>query len=1077
MRKGKPFLLLILLLTAGLLCAEQIPLTTESALKSWTKTIQGVTLENGYIKIEPTAEDLVKGKGLLGIWKTAVLKKYAGKNVILSAELMLKNVFALPNVKYSGTKFMIHFRKDGKEIYRGAADRLGSAPWKTYDFRFRVPDNGRFTISLGMQAKGIICVRNLKIRPAEVFADFSSSANMGFADPKDKDGRGGWSDQGPDNDASGFDFKKESYANVPFSVMDPAKNNGKSVLTFGSINFPKGLKTVRIPVSADGMKMLYLLHTACWAADKGEAGTITLKGKNGEQKIPVRFKVDLGDQWNPTGLKNGLVGAVWNNRTGGSNGLYVSRFPVKADLGTIREILLEGGSTGAVWIVAGITLSGSDFPHPKKEKFMVRAGDRFRALKRPPTPQILPDSALDFSNLNTGKIERIIINRHGRLAKESSPEEPFRFFAVQIGTGTKDHYVFQDDGKRKLNARAFWKNKEQISALVQEVRRHGCNMIRLHDMDMVTVTDGAANLNPEKIDLWDWCVAECKKNGIYIQIDTMHVQGFSKFSQWSRQGMERNAKFQLLFSKAMREEYRIGMKAFLEHVNPYTKTAMRDDPVLAVLNYCNEQEFAFINTRYSWNAALPEWRKFIGDPNAPMFTRKEWNTRNEKGKKINAFITMKWREMLAWYRKTIHQEIGYKGLANLWEMTSSMHYNVLRNDLDYVMMHAYHAHAIDCTKQAQGSDIGGGLKQLRTLLDARIAGRPFLVNEYASVYWNRYRYEEPFAVGAYAAFQGFDMLLRHGSPIHVVNGERIFPWIMFHDPICKASLAQTALLYGRGDVQEGKRGVRLTFSEKAVSDNMIWSDALNSMQSRLSLIARFGLEQTDPSPALRPPAPADDLRIPLLGGAQVVENTQGFASSLESKAGSFSLADQISVLRKKGIIDRANRSNGAYVFENSTRELYVDTARNYMSVNTPRFQGLCGEETAKAELRDVSIELLKTRGIVSVASLRKEKPIVDSDRLLLTYATNALCSNMTFENDSMMKVLYYGENPTMIETGRFRVRIRNKNADKLKLYPLLMNGKRCAPVKPLSTKNGTFVAEIDTATLPEGPALFFELAE
>lgn len=1077
MRKGKPFLLLILLLTAGLLCAEQIPLTTESALKSWTKTIQGVTLENGYIKIEPTAEDLVKEKGLLGIWKTVVLKKYAGKNVILSAELMLKNVFALPNVKYSGTKFMIHFRKDGKEIYRGTADRLGSAPWKTYDFRFRVPDNGRFTISLGMQAKGIICVRNLKIRPAEVFADFSSSANMGFADPKEKDGRGGWSDQGPDNDASGFDFKKESYANVPFSVMDPAKNNGKSVLTFGSINFPKGLKTVRIPVSADGMKMLYLLHTACWAADKGDAGTITLKGKNGEQKIPVRFKVDLGDQWNPTELKNGLVGAVWNNRTGGSNGLYVSRFPVNADLGTIREILLEGGSTGAVWIVAGITLSGSDFPHPKKEKFMVRAGDRFRALKRPPTPQILPGSALDFSNLNTGKIERIIINRHGRLAKESSPEEPFRFFAVQIGTGTKDHYVFQDDGKRKLNARAFWKNKEQISALVQEVRRHGCNMIRLHDMDMVTVTDGVATLNPEKIDLWDWCVAECKKNGIYIQIDTMHVQGFSKFSQWSRQGMERNAKFQLLFSKAMREEYRIGMKAFLEHVNPYTKTAMRDDPVLAVLNYCNEQEFAFINTRYSWNAALPEWRKFIGDPNAPMFTRKEWNTKNEKGRKINAFITMKWREMLAWYRKTIHQEIGYKGLANLWEMTSSMHYNILRNDLDYVMMHAYHAHAIDSATQSQGSDIGGGLKQLRTLLDARIAGRPFLVNEYASVYWNRYRYEEPFAVSAYASFQGFDMLLRHGSPIHVIDGERIFPWVMFHDPICKASLAQTALLYARGDVKEGTRGVRLTFSEKAVSKNMIWSDALNSMQSRLSLIAKFGLEQTDPAPSLRPPVPADDLRIPLLGGAQVVENTQGFASSQESGAGSFSLADQIGILRKKGIIDRANRSDGAYVFESSTKELYTDTEHNFMTVNTPRFQGVCGEENAKAALRDVSIELLKTRGIVSVASLRKEKPIAESDRLLLVYATNALSNKMTFEDESMRKIRYYGENPTMIETGRFRVKIRNKNAEKLKLYPLMMNGKRCTPVKPLSVRNGTFITEVDTAKLPDGPALFFELAE
>ena len=1070
-------LLLLLLTTGGLLRAEQIPLASESALKTWKKTIQGVTLEKGFVKIEPTAEDLVKGKGLLGIWRPVVLKKYAGKDVILSTDMMLKGLSVLRAEKYSGSKFMIHYRKDGKVIYRGMADRLGSAPWKTYEFRFKVPADGRFNVSLGMQAKGMICFRNLRIRPAEVFADFSSSANMGFADSKEKDGKGGWSDQGPDNDASGFDFRKSSYSGVPFHVTDPAKNNGKSVLTFGSVNFPKGLKTVRIPVSADEMKMVYLLHTACWAPTKGDAGTITLKGSKGEQKIPVRFKVDLGDQWNPTTLRNGLVGAVWNNRTGGSNGLYVSRFPVKADLGTIREIQLEGGSTGAVWIVAGITLSGTDFPRPKTEKFVVRAGDRFRALKRPPTPQILPGSALDFSELNTGKIERIIINRHGRLAKESAPEEPFRFFAVEVSTSQKDHYVNHDDGKRKLNARAFWKDKNRISALVREIRRHGCNMVRLHSMDMVTVTDGVATLNPGKIDLWDWCVAECKKNGIYIQIDTMHVQGFSKFNQWMREGRARNAKFQLLFSKAMRDEYRIGMKAFLDHVNPYTKTALRDDPVLAVLNYCNEQEFAFISTEFPWDAALPEWRKFVGDPNAPMFTRKEWVTKNEKGKKINAFITMKWREMLAWYRKTIHQEIGYKGLANLWEMTSSMHYNVLRNDLDYVMMHAYHAHAIDSKVQSQGSDIGGGLKQLRTLLDARIAGRPFLVNEYASVYWNRYRYEEPFAVSAYASFQGFDMLLRHGSPIHVVNGERIFPWIMFHDPICKASLVQTALLYGRGDVQEGKRGVRLTFSEKAVSDNMIWNDALNSMQSRLSLIAKFGLEQTDPAPTLRPPAPADDLRIPLLGGAQVVENTQGFASSLESGTGSFSLADQITVLRNKGIIDRANRSDGAYVFENSTRELYVDSVRNYMSVNTPRFQGVCGEETAKAALRDVSIELLKTRGVVSVASLRKGKPIAESDRLLLVYATNALCNNMAFENDSMMKVLYYGENPTMIETGRFRVTIRNRNAGKLKLYPLLMNGKRCAPVKPLSVGNGTLTAEIDTAKLPEGPALFFELAE
>lgn len=1072
----RPYVLSVFL-AAGTLCAEPVSLETEAALKSWKKTIDGVSLENGWVKIEPTKTDLVKGRGLFGIWRPVHFRKYAGRDVILSVEMMRKDVSSLPDAKYSGSKFLVIYRKNGKKLYSGARERHGSAAWGTQEFRFAVPADGRFVISLGMQgASGLVGVRNLDIRPAENFADLSKAANMGFADAREKDGVGGWSDQGPDNDAAGFDFRKERYANVPFRVIDPAKNNGKSVLVFGSVNFPNGLESACVPVSGDGMKMLYLLHTACWAPRTGGvAGTVTLKGEKGEQRIPVRFLQDLSDQWNPTARKNGLIGAVWNNRTGGSNGLYVSRFPLDLKIGNVREIRLDGGTTGAVWIVAGITLSGSDFPPPKLERFVVRAGDRFRALKRPPTPQILPGSALDFSDLNTGKIERIIINRHGRFAKESEPEKPFRFFAVEVSTNSKDHYVAQDDGRRKLNARAFFKDKERISALVREIRRHGCNMVRLHDMNMVTVRNGVAELNREKLDRWDWCIAECRKNGIYIQLDTMHVQGFSGLSRWSRKGQARNSKFQLLFNPERREEYRIGMKALLEHVNPYTGTALKDDPVLAVLNYCNEQEFAFIITEFPWDAALPEWRKFIGDPSAPIFTKNEWIAKNEKGRKINAFITMKWREMLAWYRKTIHEEIGYKGLGNLWEMTGSMHYNVLRNDLDYVMMHAYHAHVIAGVRQSQASDIGSGLKQFRKLMDSRIAGRPFCVNEYASVYWNRYRYEEPFAVSACAAFQGFDMLLRHGSPIHVVDAERMFPWIMFHDPVTKASLVQTALLYGRGDVQEGKRGVRLTFSEKAVSENRIWYESLNSMQSRLALIARSGLEQTDPGPALRPPAPADDLRIPLAGGASVVENTAGFATSLESGAGTFSLAGQIARLRKAGVISRTNRSDGAYVFENSTGELYINTDRNYMTVNTPRYQGVCGEEKAKAGLRDVSVELLKTRGIVSVASLQKEKGIAGADRLLLVYATNALGNKMTFDDESMRRVRYYGENPTMIETGRFRVELRNVNAEKLKLYPLMMNGKRCAPVKPVSVKNGTFLAEIDTAALPEGPALFFEL--
>ena len=155
----------------------------------------------------------------------------------------------------------------------------------------------------------------------------------------------------------------------------------------------------------------------------------------------------------------------------------------------------------------------------------------------------------------------------------------------------------------------------------------------------------------------------------------------------------------------------------------------------------------------------------------------------------------------------------------------------------------------------------------------------------------------------------------------------------------------------------------------------------------------------------------------------------------------------------------------------------MNTEQNYMTVNTPRDQGMCGEEKSKAVLRDVSIELLKTRGIVSVASLQKEKGVADASRLLLVYATNALNSNMTFDGPDLRKVRYYGENPTLVETGRFRVEIRNRNAKRLKLYPLMMNGKRGSTIQPVSIENGVFNVEIDTATLPDGPALFFELTE
>ena len=160
----RPYVLSVFL-AAGTLCAEPVPLETEAALKSWKKTIDGVSLENGWVKIEPTKTDLVKGRGLFGIWRPVHFRKFAGRDVILSVEMMRKDVSSLPEAKYSGSKFLVSYRKNGKMLYPGARERHGSAAWGTQEFRFAVPADGRFVISLGMQgASGLVGVRNLDIR-------------------------------------------------------------------------------------------------------------------------------------------------------------------------------------------------------------------------------------------------------------------------------------------------------------------------------------------------------------------------------------------------------------------------------------------------------------------------------------------------------------------------------------------------------------------------------------------------------------------------------------------------------------------------------------------------------------------------------------------------------------------------------------------------------------------------------------------------------------------------------------------------------------------------------------------------
>ena len=833
-------------LAAQLLFAETIwetSLRKQEEPNPWTRyehvriTADGLILNN-------TEED----SGMHGIFRSFPAEKYRGRLLRLTGEWQ-GNAIRRTDKAFGGPKIRFALICGEKILYPSVPQKFGTFPWEAFELTFVVPDDcTKLRLFLGFQSgTGTLGVRDLKLEELGLPVSLRKQANMGYADPVAGDGTGGWSDQGPENDASRFDFKKNFYAQIPFDLPSPQSNGGRSVLVFRSRKyFPQGLERADLPVSPNGgeLRHLYLLHTACWAQRVGKIGTIRVEGSGGVQEIPVELGREVADQWNPHRCRNGFVAGRWNGRNGMEYGLYVSAFPLNRDLGKIRKISLEKGSADAVWIVVGMTLSRKAYEigAGEAQKWTVQEGPRFRALKLPPTPLVIPGSALDFSEPVPQKLERLIINRHGRIARESSPEKSFRLYGAEVSTSTKAVYVAQDDGKQKLVSPPFWKDKESISRLVQEVKRRGFNMFRAHCTDIVTVRNGKAVFNPEKLDLWEWCIAECRRNGIYFQIDTISATGFSGLPFWSKEGKQRFSKFRMLFSKEMRKEYATGVRALLERINPYTGTCLRDDPVLGVLNFCNEQELALAGPDIPWEEALAEWRSFCKNPAAPLFTREEMSSNDAKGRRIKEFMTMKWREMIQWYKKTIHEEIGCRAIASLLETNTSIQYNILRNDLDAVMRHSYHAHTTNrCTVQSQASDLGSSARMLRAMYAGRILGKPFMVNEYAAVYWNRYRYEEPYAVAAYASFLGFDMLLRHGAIVHTEHGERIFPWIMHHDPITRASTVVSALLYARGDVREADREIALVLSEKEVREKGLWTNHFaSSPQTKLALMVKYG---------------------------------------------------------------------------------------------------------------------------------------------------------------------------------------------------------------------------------------------
>lgn len=139
-------------------------------------------------------------------------------------------------------------------------------------------------------------------------------------------------------------------------------------------------------------------------------------------------------------------------------------------------------------------------------------------------------------------------------------------------------------------------DKTDAGKIAARMHKYGINMVRLHHMDsartpagILAKTPDSQTLDPEQLDRLDYFVAECKKHGIYVDLNLHVGRDFTEADGFPEaKDLPRQSKAIAYFDPRMIELQKKYAKDLLEHVNPYTKLSYANDPVVALIELNNE---------------------------------------------------------------------------------------------------------------------------------------------------------------------------------------------------------------------------------------------------------------------------------------------------------------------------------------------------------------------------------------------------------------------------------------------------------------------------------------------------------
>ena len=882
------------------------------------------------------------------------------------------------------------------------------------DFRVRIQDERRFKqnkVSLRIFPKdsgSLIsrCRLQVKIRLEalkSVPINLSEAVNMGFADEVADDAKGGWTDQGPENDLACMKPGKLELGGIRFDILDPTKNRGKSCLVLSS--YRRYPQAGSVAVDGEKHEYLYLLHGAAWGPKfRTPVGKIQVIYSNGEKElIPVLFGMDVGNWWRPAmSYANGLL--LWRGENyGGKVGLFVSAFKLKNQ--RIRRIEFIPAETG-VWMIAAASFANLRLERPVDKPYVVAEGENWTRIQ--PVRKIQPGSPLDFSRFlhkPAGKHGFVIINEKGKFAFEKQKGMRVRF----LGTN--------------LCQTALFPSHEEAEALAEKLAADGYNSVRLHQFERGLMDRNAKDtltFDPVKLDRLQYLIAQLKKHGLYLTTDIYATRpirpgdGIAECA--SASGGER--KVLNYISPTAMENWKEYARRFLTVKNPYTGLTLLEDPALYSVNLDNEAPFPDIWAQYPLVLGAVEraYEQYLKEKGLSR------ESADYNHKKMFRMYLAERQEKTQAEQIRFLRELGARFLiTNLNNLTEKPEYQKYREKLNFIDSHIYHDHPSYPQAQwalpaayHQRSAVDNLARSFQNSMAARMFGRPRAITELQFCNPNIYRAESGLLSGAIAALQDWDAIYRF-SYTHDVRNLRqvniVSGFDTVYDPIHALAERVTWFLFFRGDASPA--GEKIEYGIPA--DNP--PDRFPEDLLKLGLWAQIGSRIV--------PGRSAKLRLPEAARAAL----QNFSKTGKMRSGS--------------------------------GELELDTKNTILRFQSPKSEGVVMRR-GRCDIRFLSVQDVDSFASISVHSL-DDKPLRESRSILLFHLTNVANTAMRFSSADRTLLERKGRLPLLAAVGSARIRL---NWPVGQVEALALDGSVLGKI-PVEKKNGKLEFPVRVRNFPQ----------